>query len=61
MKSCVAAATLDALDYDLERIDLGQLKIGEITITGPSHGHMSSAATALFPETPESSGNSIPA
>ena len=45
---------MGALDYDLERIDLEQLKIGDITITALSDGRMSFATTNLFPETPES-------
>ena len=45
---------MDALDCDLERIDLAQLKIGDITITALSDGRMSFATTNLFPETPES-------
>jgi len=45
---------MGALDCDLERIDLAQLKIGGITITALSDGRMSFATKNLFPETPES-------
>ena len=59
VKLCVAVTTLDALGYDLERIDLAQLKIGDITITVLSNGRIPSAATSLFPETPKSTCDSV--